>query len=60
MGNGATLATGASGSEAPESVEGRAWLQEYLGVWIRRGQEFRQNHVHQWSKRLQRMVPLAH
>ena len=40
--------------------EGRTWLQEYLGVWVQKGQEFRQNHVHQWSKRLQRVVPLAH
>ena len=36
------------------SEEGRTWLQEYLGVWVQRGQEFRQNHVHQWNKRLQR------
>eukprot|EP00959_Pyramimonas_sp_CCMP1952_P297457 6222830-Pyramimonas_sp.AAC.1 len=43
-----------------EGEDGRSWLQEYLGAWVQKGQEFRQNHVHQWSKRLQRVVPLAH
>ena len=55
--NEATLAAGGVESAAPPSVQGRTWLQEYLGVWVQRGQEFRQNHVHQRGKRLQRMVP---
>ena len=40
--------------------DGRKWLREYLCTWVQKGQAYRQNHVHQWSKRLRRIIPLAH
>ena len=40
--------------------DGRKWLRAYLCTWVQKGQGCRRNHVHQWSKLLQRIIPLAH
>ena len=39
--------------------KGRTLLREYLGTRVQQGPGHRQNHAHQWSKRLRRIMPLA-